>query len=64
MMSMKDIQNGSLYANQSNNQILRVRSKANTNSVLATYQDDGAVVAVPAAQLRVASEDEVNGFLA
>ena len=37
---MKDIQNGSLYVNQTNNQILRVRSKANSNSVLATYEDD------------------------
>ena len=61
---MKDIQNGSLYVNQTNNQILRVRSKANSNSVLATYEDDGAVTAVPVAQLRVASEDEVSGFLA
>ena len=61
---MKDINNGSLYVNQSNNQILRVRSKANSNSVLATYEDNGAVVAVPAAQLRIASDDEVNGFLA
>lgn len=61
---MKDIQNGSLYVNQTNNQILRVRSKANSNSVLATYEDDGAVAAVPAAHLRVASDDEVNGFLA
>ena len=63
-MSMKDIINGSLYMNQSNNQILRVRSRANSNSVLATYEDDGAVAAVPAAQLRIASDDEVNGFLA
>ena len=63
-MSIKEIINGSLYTNQTNNQILRVRSKANSNSVLATYQDDGAVVAVPAAQLRVASDDEVSGFLA
>ena len=60
---MKDINNGSLYVNQSNNQILRVRSKANSNSVLATYKDDGAVAAVPAAQLRVATDDEVQGFL-
>jgi len=60
---MKDIKNGSLYMNQSNNQILRVRSKANSNSVFATYKDDGDVAAVPVAHLRVASDDEVNGFL-
>ena len=62
-MSMNDIINGALYMNQSNNQILRVRSRANSNSVLATYEDDGNVAAVPVAQLRVASNDDVQGFL-
>jgi hypothetical protein len=62
-MSIKDILNGSLYFNQTNNQVLRVRSKANGNSVLATYEDNGAVAAVPASRLRVASEDEVQVFL-
>ena len=61
---MKDIKNGSLYVNLGNEQILRVRSRANSNSVLATYEDDGPVAAIPAAQLRVASNDEVQGFLA
>ena len=61
---MKDILNGSLYVNQTNGLVLRVRSRANSNSVLATYEDNGAVAAVPAAQLRVASNDEVEGFLA
>ena len=63
-MSIKDILNGSLYVNQTNNQVLRVRSKANSNSVLVTYEDNGAVAAVPASRLRVASDDEVQGFLA
>jgi hypothetical protein len=62
-MSMKDIQNGSLYVNNLNGLVVRVRNRANSNSVLATYEDNGAVAAIKASSLRLASGDEVLGFL-
>ena len=62
-MSMKDILNGSLYVNENNSLVCRVRSRANSNSVLATYEDNGAVTAIKASNLRIASSDEVQGFL-
>ena len=63
-MSMKNILNGSLYVNENNGLVIRVRAKANGNSVLATYEDDGAVAAIKASNLRIATNDEVEGFLA
>ncbi len=60
---MKDIQNGSLYVNEANGLVVRVRNRANTNSVLATYEDEGAVAAIKASRLRLATGDEVLGFL-
>ena len=60
---MKDILNGSLYVNENNSLVCRVRSKANSNSVLATYEDDGNVAAIKASNLRLANDDEVQGFL-
>ena len=62
-MSMKDILNGSLYVNDLNGFVVRVRNRANSNSVLATYEDDGAVAAIKASNLRLATSDEVLGFL-
>ena len=62
-MSMKNIKNGSLYVNEQNNLVARVRGRANGNSVLATYEDNGAVAAIKASNLRIASSDEVQGFL-
>ena len=62
-MSMKDILNGSLYVNDLNGFVVRVRNRANSNSVLATYEDNGAVTAIKASNLRLATGDEVLGFL-
>lgn len=63
-MSMKEIQNGSVYVNTANNEALRVRGKANSSSVLATYEDTGPVCAVQAKLLRIASWEEVERYTA
>tara|TARA_Y100000593_G_C4055490_1_gene211805 strand:- start:4 stop:198 length:195 start_codon:yes stop_codon:yes gene_type:complete len=61
-MKIQDIKNRSLYFNRASQRVERVRSKANSNSVLTTAHDS-EVSCVPAAKLRRASKQQFQKYL-
>ena len=61
-MKIQKVRNGSLYYNSASQRVERVRSKANSNSVLTTAHDSD-VSCVPAAKLRRASKQQFEKYL-
>ena len=61
-MKIQDIRNGSLYYNRSSKRVERVRSKANSSSVLTTAHDSD-VSCVPASRLQRASAKQYEKYL-
>tara|TARA_A100001201_G_scaffold93209_1_gene81169 strand:+ start:360 stop:620 length:261 start_codon:yes stop_codon:yes gene_type:complete len=61
-MKMKDIINGSLYVNKETNQVERVRSKANTQSVFTTVHGKDLKL-VNAGSLKLASTIQVDKYM-
>ena len=62
-MKIQEVKNGSLYFNRASQRVERVRSKANSNSVLTTSQGSNDVTCVPAATLRRASQQQFEKYL-
>lgn len=61
-MRMKDIINGSLYVNEEDNRVERVRSKANTQSVFTTVHGKDLKL-VNVKSLVIASNSQVNKYV-
>jgi hypothetical protein len=61
-MKTKVIKNGSLYFNEETQQVERVRSKANTQSVFTTVHNKELAV-VPSKALSLASGEQVADYL-
>ena len=61
-MKMKDVINGSLYVNRETNQVERVRSKANTQSVFTTVHGKDLKL-VNAGSLKLASTNQVDKYM-
>ena len=61
-MKIKEIQNGSLYYNVKKDEVQRVRSAVNSQSVMVTHHDSGPTLS-KATDLRIASDEEVKGYL-
>lgn len=59
---MKDVINGSLYVNKEVNQVERVRSKANTQSVFTTVHGKNLKL-VDVKSLVLASNSQVDGYV-
>ena len=63
-MKTKDIRNGSLYFNLKRNRVERVISNTFSNSRVVTECHKQDQVAVPSKNLRLASTEEVDNYLA
>ena len=61
-MKTKELRNGSLYINKTQQRIERVRSKANSSSVFTTVHGDELSL-VPAKELSLASTQQCNDYL-
>jgi hypothetical protein len=62
MMKMKEVINGSLYVNEKTNQIERVRSKANSQSVFTTVHNENLKI-VKSKDLSIASTFQVDQYV-
>jgi hypothetical protein len=61
-MKIRNIRNGSLYAEKSNGKIWRVRSKANTSSVWVSHHSNNPEL-LKAENLREAELKECDNYL-
>ena len=64
MKNTKSIRKGSLYFNTANKRVERVRGVANSQSVFTTSHGDAPVQLARSKNIRPASRDEVEGYLA
>jgi hypothetical protein len=59
---MKEIKNGSLYFNHSRDRVERVRSQMNSSSVMTSEPHADTLLGAKAADLRMATDDEVKVY--